>query len=148
MSATAAVAVLDRDVSAVQVQTFGYEGRTAEELVAQLQASNIDVLVDVRLSPISRKPGLSKTKLSDRLASSGIRYLHLRGLGNPKDNRAGFASGDAGCRRRFADLLKTGDGLRDLSELRTLAETSRVGLLCFEADEDQCHRSIIRDALT
>ncbi|HLL68589.1 MAG TPA: DUF488 domain-containing protein [Micromonosporaceae bacterium] len=41
----------------------GYEGRTIEELIAQLHALGVSRLVDIRLNPLSRKPGLSKTAL-------------------------------------------------------------------------------------
>ena len=35
----------------------GYEGLTVGELVARLEAMGVTRLVDVRLTPISRKPG-------------------------------------------------------------------------------------------
>lgn len=44
--------------------TVGYEGRTAEELVVTLAEADVDVLVDIRLTPLSRKPGLSKRQLA------------------------------------------------------------------------------------
>ncbi|PPJ18215.1 hypothetical protein C5E45_10195 [Nocardia nova] len=43
-----------------------------------LAEAGVATVVDVRLTPISRKPGLSKTKLSAALAEAGIRYVHLR----------------------------------------------------------------------
>ncbi|WP_258081414.1 DUF488 domain-containing protein [Nocardia nova] len=58
--------------------TVGYEGRRADELVMLLAEAGVATVVDVRLTPISRKPGLSKTKLSAALAEAGIRYVHLR----------------------------------------------------------------------
>lgn len=67
--------------------TVGYEGRTAGELVVTLAEAGVDVLVDVRLTPLSRKPGLSKRQLADALAAAGVEYVHLPALGNPKDNR-------------------------------------------------------------
>jgi hypothetical protein len=48
-------------------------------------------LVDVRLTPISRKPGFSKRRLTEALTESGIEYVHLPVLGNSKWNRAGLA---------------------------------------------------------
>src|SRR5258707_759886 len=68
----------------------GYEGRTVDELVAHLVAVGVSRLIDVRLTPISRKRGLSKTALGAALADVGIEYEHRRELGNPKTNRAGF----------------------------------------------------------
>jgi uncharacterized protein (DUF488 family) len=130
-----------------QASGFGYEGLTQVDLIRDLTASGITVLVDVRLTPISRKRGLSKTALAVALADAGIRYEHLRGLGNPKWNRAGFAVSDPVSRSIYAELLSHGDGQRDLVRLQGLCRAETVGLLCFEESESHCHRSIILDSL-
>jgi hypothetical protein len=44
------------------------------------------------MTPISRKPGLSKAAFGRELAAAGIIYEHRRELGNPKWNPAGFAA--------------------------------------------------------
>ena len=62
---------------------IGYEGLSVDQLVARLQADGIEVLVDVRMTPLSRKPGFSKRALSEALSAAGIRYVHDRRLGNP-----------------------------------------------------------------
>ena len=85
--------------------SIGYEGQTVGDLVVQLLEQDVRVLVDVRLTPLSRKPGLSKTKLSEALAAVGIRYVHHRALGNPKDNRAGFRAGEPESRARYRQVL-------------------------------------------
>ncbi len=59
------------------VVSVRYEGRTAGQLVADLYDLEVKHLVDVRLTPLSRKPGLSKCKLD-----AGITYRHMPGLGN------------------------------------------------------------------
>lgn len=59
----------------------GYEGRDIDSFVAALVDSHIGVVADVRLTPISRKKGFSKTRLGDALAEAGIKYTHLRGPG-------------------------------------------------------------------
>lgn len=61
------------DAAEARVVSIGYEGKT----VAQLLAQDVKVLVDVRLTPLSRKPGLSKTKLAEALRAAGIDYLAL-----------------------------------------------------------------------
>ena len=53
--------------------SIGYEGKTVDDLVARLLEQDVQVLVDVRLTPLSRKPGLSKTKLSEALAAQGMK---------------------------------------------------------------------------
>lgn len=123
---------------------IGYEGLIVDQLVARLQAEGVEVLVDVRMTPLSRKPGFSKRALSEALSVAGIRYLHDRRLGNPKDNRAAYAdaSSEAGAtaRARYRELITSGDGADAVRDLAALAEEHTVAVLCFEADQAHCHR--------
>ncbi|MFE9628462.1 DUF488 family protein [Streptomyces sp. NPDC006527] len=126
----------------------GYEGRDIDSFVASLLCSRIDVVADVRLTPISRKKGFSKTRLGEALAEAGIEYTHLRALGNPKDNRAPFWDGrlDVG-RARFRGVLRSEEAQTDLERLAEHARQSRVAVLCFEKDESRCHRQIVLDTV-
>jgi uncharacterized protein (DUF488 family) len=124
--------------------SVGYEGRTVDDLVEVMVAQSVQVVADVRLTPLSRKPGLSKTKLSAALAEAGVEYLHFRPLGNPRENRAPFANGsvETGV-RRFQELMKEPTSSACLDELAELARTHRVAVLCFERDHDRCHRQVV-----
>ncbi|WP_338677582.1 DUF488 family protein [Streptomyces sp. SCSIO 30461] len=126
----------------------GYEGRDIDSFVASLLDSRIDVVADVRLTPISRKKGFSKTRLGEALAEAGIEYTHLRGLGNPKDNRAPFWDGrlDVG-RAKFRGVLRSEEAQTDLERLAEHARQSRVAVLCFEKDESRCHRQVVLDTV-
>ncbi|WP_066954802.1 DUF488 family protein [Streptomyces lushanensis] len=126
----------------------GYEGRDIDSFVAALVDSHIGVVADVRLTPISRKKGFSKTRLGDALAEAGIKYTHLRGLGNPKDNREPFWDGrvEVG-RARFRGLLRSEEAQADLDRLAGHAQQSRVAVLCFEKDESRCHRQVILETV-
>lgn len=124
---------------------WGYEGHTLDDLLDTMREWKIDVLADVRLTPISRKRGFSKTRLREACESVDVSYEHLRALGNPKDNREGFASprsADGGARERFqSEVLTTDEADESLRLLATWRdEGKRVLLLCFEADESCCHR--------
>lgn len=123
--------------------SIGYEGKSVDDLVAQLLEQGVRVLVDVRLTPLSRKPGLSKTKLSEALAAVGIGYVHHRALGNPKDNRAGFRAGEPESRARYRDVLKTAAATDALAHVSELLDGGVVALLCFEQDHAECHRDIV-----
>lgn len=125
---------------------MGYEGRDAEQFARDLNDAGVDVVIDVRLNPISRKRGFSKRALAEHLASVGIAYEHLRALGNPKDNRAGFAGDETELRTasaRYADLLSAADAAEALDRVHSLASTGRVALLCFEATDHRCHRHVV-----
>ena len=123
-----------------------------DDLVRDARQRGVVTVVDVRLTPISRKRGFSKTALATALAASGIDYLHVRALGNPRDNRAGFAetSTEAGrdARGRFVDeVLSTPAAHEALSAIEELQVRGPVLLLCFESAERCCHRSLVLDAL-
>jgi uncharacterized protein (DUF488 family) len=124
----------------------GYEGRQVEPFVADLRSSGVDVVVDVRLTPVSRKRGFSRRSLAEHLESAGIRYEHLRALGNPKDNRAGFSGGADDVRaamERYAARLSTQEASEALARITELATSERVAVLCFEASDHRCHRQVV-----
>ena len=124
----------------------GYEGRTLEELVAHLIAMDVSRLADVRLNPISRKPGLSKTALGRALTEAGIAYEHRRELGNPKANRAGFGGANAEreqARIRYRELMRRPEGSEALDAVAQAATGERVAVLCFEAEQTRCHRDVV-----
>ncbi len=125
--------------------SIGYEGKTVGDLVAQLLGQDVRVLVDVRLTPLSRKPGLSKTKLAAALRAAGIEYVHHRALGNPKDNRAGFRAGEPESLARYREVLDTTDASDALAHVCELLDGGAVALLCFEHDHAECHRNIVVD---
>jgi transcriptional regulator with XRE-family HTH domain len=124
----------------------GYEGRTIEDFVGRLVDRGVGTVADVRLTPLSRKPGFSKTRLTGVLGEAGIGYRHLRALGNPKENRPPFWDGRAEEGREvFRRLLQQDPAPAALEELLTMAAGHTVAVLCFEQDEDRCHRKVICD---
>ena len=120
------------------IVSVGYQGRSVDELVDVLRHGDVEVLVDVRLNPISRKPGFSKNPLCQALADAGIGYRHERALGNPRDNRDPFD------RERYGDYLSE-VGITVLVKIMDLAKSVRIALLCYERQHLDCHRSTILD---
>ncbi|MGX7829813.1 DUF488 domain-containing protein [Actinokineospora sp. 24-640] len=128
----------------------GYEGRNLEGFVADLVAAGVGVLADVRHMPLSRKRGFSKTALSTALEDAGIGYVHLRALGNPKANRAGFGGNPAEldrARANYRSLLAEPMAKDAVAELVELARGGLVAVMCFEADERRCHRDVVLQEL-
>ena len=118
---------------------WGYEGKTVEDLLSDAKAWSVATVVDVRLNPISRKRGFSKKGLAAELQANGVDYVHLPALGNPKDNREGFAevgtAGGRAARERFvSEVLKSDEAGVALAAVAELAEVGPVILLCFEKD--------------
>jgi len=131
---------------------IGYEGLTLDAFIDRLQRAQVTMLVDVRLNAISRKAGFSKRALQDALGAAGIEYRHDRRLGNPKDNRAGYrevgTSVAIAARDRFRDMLRAEVAEAAINELRDLATSRSIAVLCFEADGRHCHREQVIDAVT
>lgn len=129
----------------------GYEGTDVEAFLQGLVTWDVKVLVDVRLNAISRKKGFSKRALTENLSGVGIEYLHLPALGNPKENREGFASPEASesnpSHARYKELLRSEPAEDALARLTELALQKRIVVLCFEAAERCCHRRFILEAV-
>lgn len=130
------------------VFTIGYEGRAAEGFVEDLVESGVQILVDVREMPISRKRGFSKSALCALVQKVGIEYLHFRALGSPRQSRRKLKeSGDFEIFfSEYAEHLEVNG--RHLEELLELIGTGRrTAIMCFERDHTQCHRSFLVAAL-
>ena len=130
------------------IWTIGYERLRPESLAAELEAAGVERVIDVRIRPQSRKPGMSKTRLGEMLASHRIAYEHRRALGTPPDLRELF-------RRNRIEEAATGyrehverevpDEIDALAE--ELGSGPRTALLCLEEDPAVCHRRVITEAL-
>lgn len=134
------------------IHDWGYQGRTIDDLLTFARRVGASVVIDVRQNALSRRPGFSKRRLGEALVSAGVQYVHLRGLGNPRDNRPGFAelgtpTGDAARERFRAEVLDSPTGETALSEAARLAQSGPIVVVCFEVDRDRCHRSLVIDAL-
>ncbi|MCP9489646.1 MAG: DUF488 domain-containing protein [Solirubrobacteraceae bacterium MAG38_C4-C5] len=128
--------------------TIGYERLRAEALVAELEAAGVRRLLDVRYRPQSRRPGLSKTRLAQRLADHGIAYEHRRALGTPPDLRWLYKNGRVaeGARGFAVHVEQTAAGELDALAAE-LDDGPATALLCLEADPATCHRRILTEAL-
>ena len=130
------------------ISTVGYEGATIEQFVAALRHASVDLLIDVRDIPLSRKKGFSKNQLDEILRSWDIEYVHLRGLGDPKEGREAARAGNyALFEKIFGRHMRSDVAERDLNTASALVRGHRACLMCFEADYEKCHRSIVADHL-
>jgi uncharacterized protein (DUF488 family) len=127
--------------------TIGYEGRTPGELVTRLKSLGVQRVVDVRELPLSRRRGFSKTPLAALLMEAGIRYEHVRALGNPKSTRDRYKRGDVeGGAREYRAYLHNGSSSA-LVELTNSLTREKTCLLCVEDSHARCHRAVIAGAV-
>jgi uncharacterized protein (DUF488 family) len=92
--------------------------------------------------------GISKSSHRAAVEEDGIAYRHFRDLGTPAEGRAAARRGDhARLSRIYSGQLELPEALKQMAELRALAEDQRVCLLCYERDAAECHRALLFDAL-
>jgi len=135
-------------VRRVKVWTIGYERLRPEALVAELEAAGVERLIDVRYRPQSRRPGMSKTRLGERLADHRIAYEHRRVLGTPPDIRWLYKNnrveeGAAAFRAHVTEMAA--EALDALAA--ELEDGPRTALMCLEDDPATCHRRVLTDEL-
>jgi uncharacterized protein (DUF488 family) len=129
--------------------TIGYEQTPAKSVLDELEHAGVKLLVDVRAIASSRRPGFSKTQLAAGLDERGISYLHLRGLGTPKEGRLAARSGQYDrLQKVYTKHLKTPQAQEELDELSALVKKSGpVCILCYERDHRHCHRRWIAEII-
>ncbi|SDR91209.1 DUF488 domain-containing protein [Bradyrhizobium canariense] len=129
--------------------TIGYEQTPAKSVLDELEQAGVKLLVDVRAVASSRRPGFSKSQLAAGLDERGISYLHLRGLGTPKEGRDAARSGKFDALHRiYAAHLRTPQAKEELDELSSLVKKSGpVCILCYERDHAHCHRQWIAEII-
>ena len=123
--------------------TIGYEGIELGAFLDSLHDAGVELVIDVRELPLSRRKGFSKTLLAATLERAGIGYTHERKLGAPKPIRHELRkTGDyKKYFRRFNAYLQT---QRDtLKQLVNACSDTSVVLMCFEMNAAECHRSVV-----
>ena len=120
------------------IYTIGHSNRSIEEFLQLLKSKNVQILVDVRRFPTSRKfPHFSRQNLSKCLEENNIAYVYLGDL------LGGFRKGG------YVAYMKTNDfkeGMRKLLELTTKGR-GRVCIMCAERLWFRCHRRFIAKEL-
>lgn len=131
----------------MKIYTVGYEGLDIDSFLSLLAENDIETVVDVREMPLSRKPGFSKKSLASVLNLSGREYVHMVNLGCPKLVRDRYRE-DGNWKRYTEGFMKHLKAQDDaIAELSALAATSNCALLCYEADPNFCHRSMVASAV-
>lgn len=125
--------------------TIGYEGVSQAALLKTLVYHDIQILLDIRELPQSRKSGLSKTALGLAAKDYGMQYAHIRALGTPRDirYRRKIDHDQAAFEEGFATYLATQDDA--MKSLITRLQQERCCLLCYEADARECHRWLVAE---
>ena len=131
----------------MKIYTIGYEGLDIDAFMSLLGDNDIETVVDVRELPLSRKPGFSKKSLEATLNLTGREYIHMVALGCPKPIRDRYRE-DGNWKRYTEGFLKYLASQNEaVTVLSALAAKSNCALLCYEADYNFCHRSMVANAV-
>ncbi|HUY35665.1 MAG TPA: DUF488 domain-containing protein [Pirellulales bacterium] len=134
----------------MSIWTVGHSTRTIEEFIGILYHCQIEILVDVRHFPGSRRfPHFNKPALRDALTAADIRYEHLVELGGRRRVRPDSRNGAwrNASFRGYADYMETGPFRDGVDQLLEIARAGRTAIMCSEAVWWRCHRSMIADYL-
>jgi uncharacterized protein (DUF488 family) len=116
--------------------------------VTLLKEAGVDVVIDVRESTWTRKPGFFKTRMATDLAAAGIGYHHAGFAGHPRSLRQDLTN-NTEIVARFRTHLAQNPGISvELDQLieSFISEGKRVALTSFPRHPDDCHRSVLAEA--
>lgn len=127
----------------MNIYTIGYEGLTDEKFFDLLKLNVINLLIDIRELPLSRKRGFSKTSLAATSANNGISYIHVSRLGCPREIRHQYRIDKNWLNYsiKFFNYLNT--QREALESVSKLAMQNNICLMCYEKDFLTCHRSYV-----
>ena len=107
-----------------RIHTIGHSTHSSEHFIDLLKAFAIEVLVDIRRYPGSRRyPHFNAEELAKSLAENGIDYLHMVDLGgrrSPKRDSPNSAWRNTSF-RGYADYMQTDSFQHAVIDLQELA---------------------------
>ena len=133
-----------------KIYTIGHSTRSIEEFISLLKRNEVDVLVDVRNFPSSRRyPHFNKEALENSLEGESIQYVHMKDLGGrrkPEQNSINTRWRHTAF-RGYADHMQTAIFQNAIQQLKDIASKYTTAYMCSEAVWWSCHRSLISDHL-
>jgi len=132
------------------IYTIGHSVRTEKDFLTMLQQHSIDLLIDIRTIPHSRRnPQFNSENLEKSLRNAGIAYLHLPELGglrkpSPRSKNIGWKNPGF---RGYADYMSSNEFEGGIERVMELGSRKNICLMCAEAYYGKCHRMLLSDAL-
>ena len=132
------------------VRTFGHGTATQDALLARLRGAGIDLVVDVRIAPGSRRhPHVGRDALAVWLPEGGLGYRWEKRLGGFR--KLAPDSPDTALRnesfRAYAGHMRSAEFGDAIAELLAEAAVASVVVMCSETVWWRCHRRLIADHL-
>ena len=134
-------------VERTKLYTIGYEKRDLAEFLDILMENEVEIIIDIRAVPYSRRKEYSKKILAASLTQAGIEYVHIVELGSPKELRDKVKADDD-YDYFFAEYEKYLQTQTEaLRRIVNIAGEKNSCLLCYERDVDRCHRRAVADGI-
>jgi uncharacterized protein (DUF488 family) len=131
------------------VHTIGHSTRGIEDFLALLKMHTVALVVDVRRWPASRRyPHFRRESLSESLRNESIDYLWREELGGFRKPSADSQNTGwrVGAFRAYADFMLTREFETIMQEMKKLAASKQIAIMCAEAVPWRCHRQLLADA--
>lgn len=130
------------------IRTIGYEGTDIDSFLRKLIDERVEVLLDIRDLPLSRKKGFSKNGIASTVAMAGIEYRHVKALGDPKPGRLAAREGRiSDFKEIFGRHLASAEANEAMHEIGAELAGRTFCLMCFERHHEHCHRSMVAQRL-
>lgn len=116
------------------IKTIGHSNHPIDRFVDLLTAAGVEVLVDVRSMPYSRRfPHFGRERLAARLAIAGILYRYEGAAlgGKPQDGG------------NYETLAAKPEFAEALDRLAVSATDTTLCLMCAEKEPLDCHRTVL-----
>lgn len=127
---------IDKQTKNMRIYTIGHSTRSLEEFLDILKHFQIELVIDVRRFPSSKKfPWFGKENLEKELIKGNIRYIHFPDLGGYR--KEGY--------KNFAETEEFSQAIKKLLEI---IDTKNSAIMCAEVLWWRCHRRYIANTLS
>lgn len=132
------------------VITVGHGTLDAGAFAALLHGAGVDLVVDVRRFPGSRRhPHVNKDRMAQWLPDRGLAYSHVAELGGRRQGAPD--SPNVALRndsfRAYGDHMATEEFARGISAVLAAAADGTPAIMCAESVWWRCHRRLVADHL-
>lgn len=137
----------------MNIYTIGHSTQSIEAFVNMLESVQVEMLVDVRAYPASRKfPQFNQETLTRSLLDNGIEYEHIANLGGRRNKSRNFQEElNNGWNNQsfhnYADYTLTKEFQKGVLELEQIAKKKVTAYCCSERHPARCHRLLISNWL-
>jgi uncharacterized protein (DUF488 family) len=136
-----------------QIFTIGHSNRSWSDFVSILPKNCINMVVDVRRLPGSRRyPHFNKATMTGLLTHENIEYTHIEKLGGRREKTDLAHNSNNHWQNKsfqaYANYMKTQSFKDAIHEILLVAKHNTIAIMCAEALPWRCHRRFISDYLT